>query len=376
MTAAPDTLTPSAPEPGAPPGRSGRRRAVAARTLIALTALWALYSALNFLLSGRWWLWLVPDLAPPVFFLAVPVALLALSFVPMAVPVRRRLVPVLVLLLVSGVTRAGLNWDAMAPGAGTGPAPAEALKVFSWNTKYWDTTDGSDAFYRYLRAKDADVYLLQEYLAWVDEQPAPIDELARIRQEFPGYHIVVAGELVTLSRFPVLARPPVGRGEGVRPGTPWREVFERGKVLRTDLEVRGRVVSVYNVHIPVQLDIARNWLSGGFYREIRERDAARRDHYAALERDAAANPNPLLVAGDFNTTPAMGDLNGLREALDDALPASATLHPGTWNSEGLGLWRLDWAFTNDRLRVHRYVFEDPVGMSDHQGQNLLVSLAR
>jgi endonuclease/exonuclease/phosphatase family metal-dependent hydrolase len=70
----------------------------------------------------------------------------------------------------------------------------------------------------------------------------------------------------------------------------------------------------------------------------------------------------------------MGDLDGLREGLVDALPASGTILPGTWNSEGLRLWRLDWVFTNDRLRVHRYDFEDPAGMSDHQAQHLVVSL--
>jgi endonuclease/exonuclease/phosphatase (EEP) superfamily protein YafD len=342
--------------------------------LISLTALWASYSALNFLLSGRWWLWLVPDLIPPVCFLAVPLALLALSCLPGARTVRRRLVPVLVLLLVSGLTRSGLNWGALTPGGGPGPAPAGAVTVFSWNTEYWDTTDDPERFYRYLRAKDADVYLLQEYLAWVDEQPAPIDELARIRREFPGYHVEVLGEQVTLSRFPVVARPPVGQGKEIRPTTPWRQTFERGKVLRTDLDVRGRVVSFYNVHIPVQLDIQRPWLSSGFYREMHRRDGERRDHYAALLRDVADNPNAVFVSGDFNTTPAMGDLDGLREGLVDALPASGTILPGTWNSEGLRLWRLDWVFTNDRLRVHRYDFEDPAGMSDHQAQHLVVSL--
>ncbi|MFF3645468.1 endonuclease/exonuclease/phosphatase family protein [Streptomyces sp. NPDC002564] len=374
-TPGPDAADPAAPGPGTRRDRPGRVRTAAARTVIAATVLWGLYSLLNVALSGRWWLWLLPDLVPPVCFVAVPVALLALTGVP-ARAARRWLVPALVLLLVTGVSRAGLHWGALVPGGGPGPAPAGALKVFSWNTKYWDTADDPDAFYRFLKAQDADVYLLQEYLAWVDDRPAPIDEEARIRREFPGYHLVVLGEQVTLSRFPVVARPPVGQGASIRAGTPWREVFERGKVLRTDVRVRGRVVSLYNVHIPVQLDIGRNWLSRGFYGEMRQRDAARRAHYAALRRDAAGNPNPLLVAGDFNTTPAMGDLDGLRDALDDALPASDTFMPGTWNSEGLGLWRLDWAFTNDALRVHRYAFEDPAGLSDHQAQSLLVSLAR
>ncbi|MFF3242721.1 endonuclease/exonuclease/phosphatase family protein [Streptomyces sp. NPDC002870] len=375
MTAPSDTLTPPPTGPEASSCAAAVRRwPPATRVLVTGTALWALFTILNFALSGRWWLWLVPDLAPPLLFLAVPALLLAVA--PTARPVRRWLIPVLLLLLMSGAPRAGIHWGALLPGGGQGPSPEGALKVFSWNTQYWETSDDSEAFYRYLKAKDADVYLLQEYLAWEHKQPKPIDELARVRREFPDYHIAIQGELVTLSRYPIVARPAVGRAEGINTDTPWQQVFERGRVLRTDLNVRGSVVSVYNVHIPVQIDIDRNWLSSGFYHTVRERDAERRDHYAALEQDAAANSNPLLISGDFNTTPAMGDLRALRDTFNDALPASTSVHPGTWNSEGLALWRLDWVFTNDRLRVHSYEFEDPAGLSDHRGQDVVVSLKK
>ncbi|MGY0070352.1 endonuclease/exonuclease/phosphatase family protein [Streptomyces sp. QTS137] len=363
---------PGPPRPGPP--RSGRGRAAASGALVCLTALWALYSALNLLLGGRWWVWLIPDLVPPVCFVAVPLVLLALAGPAAARRVRRPLTVVLALLLLSGLTRSGVNWAALVPGGGPGRAPADAVKVVSWNTEYWDTTDEPDAFYRYLKAQRADVYLLQEYLAWVDGRPAPIDELDRVRREFPGYHVEVLGEQVTLSRFPVVSRTPVGQGRGAEHGASWREEFEQGKVLRTDLDVRGRPVSFYNVHIPVQLDIERSVLSGGFYGEIRSRDAARRGHYEALLRDVSDNPHPVFVAGDFNTTPAMRDLDGIRNVLRDALPASATVLPGTWNSDGAGLWRLDWAFTDDLLEVHRYDFDDPRGLSDHQAQRLTVSL--
>ncbi|MFD7814951.1 endonuclease/exonuclease/phosphatase family protein [Streptomyces sp. NPDC059785] len=383
MTAPSEARTPppppSSPSPttvSEPPAARRRRTTVVSWLLLAPTVLWALYSLLNFLLSGRWWLWLLPDLIPPVCFLLVPSALLAACCLPDARRPRRRLAPVLVLLLVTGLTRAGLNWTALVPGGGPGPAPAGALKVFSWNTQYWDTTDDPDAFYRYLKSQDADVYLLQEYLSWVAERPEPVDELARVEREFPGYQVEILGEQLTLSRFPVLAAPGVGQGKNVRPGTPWQETFERGKVLRTDIDVRGRVVSFYNVHIPVQLDLERTVLSGGFYRETRRRDAQRDSHYAALRKDVAGNPNPVFVAGDFNTTPAMRDLYGLRDTLHDALPASDTVWPRTWNSKGVGLWRLDWAFTNDLLRVHRYDFVDPAGLSDHRAQSLVVSLGK
>lgn len=357
------------------PGRRPRRRLRAPALLIGAAAVWALFVVPGRLLSGRWWLWLLPDLVPPPAFVAVPVLLFALSCAATRGRTRRWLLPALAVLLAAGVGRAGLHWGALVPGGGPGPAPAGALKVFSWNTLYWDSSDDPGAFHRYLRSKDADVYLLQEHLAWEDGKHKEIDRLARLRAEFPGYHLVARGELVTLSRYPVVAAPPVGPGRAPEDSSPWRERFEWNKVLRTDVDVDGTVVSFYNVHIPVQLDIERSWLSPDFYRVVRDTDAVRKEHYAALLRNARANPHPLLISGDFNTTPAMGDLEGLRGAFRDALPASSSFLPGTWGGDGFPLWRLDWTFTDERLRVHRYALVSASGLSDHRGQELLVSPA-
>ncbi|MFB7469523.1 endonuclease/exonuclease/phosphatase family protein [Kitasatospora sp. NPDC056184] len=348
------------------------RPSVGPRLLAGATGLWAVFLLADFLASGRWWFWLIPGLAPPLLFLAVPVTLLALVWTVPGPPLRRWLVPTVLALLVAGLPRTGLNWSALLPGSGPSAA-GPALSVFSWNTEYWDTTDDPDAFYRFLRSRDADVYLLQEYLAWVRETHTEIDELDRIHREFPGYQVVVAGELVTLSRYPVLATPPVGPAPA--PDAPWAETFTRRKVLRTDLDVNGRTVSFYNVHIPVQVDTRESVFGGAFYRVVREADAARREQFTALERDAAANPHPLLIAGDFNTSPAMGDLDPLRARFDDARSASGELYPGSWGSAlGADWWRLDWAFTSRAVAVRRYAFVDDRGMSDHRGQDLRISL--
>ncbi|MYV72264.1 endonuclease, partial [Streptomyces sp. SID2131] len=39
---------------------------------------WALFALPGLFLSGTWWPWLLPDLVPPLAFLAVPLVLLAL----------------------------------------------------------------------------------------------------------------------------------------------------------------------------------------------------------------------------------------------------------------------------------------------------------
>jgi hypothetical protein len=47
--------------------------------LFVLTAGWLVFIALHRILSGRHWLWLLPDLVPPMSYLAVPVVLAAVA---------------------------------------------------------------------------------------------------------------------------------------------------------------------------------------------------------------------------------------------------------------------------------------------------------
>ncbi|WP_086837920.1 endonuclease/exonuclease/phosphatase family protein [Amycolatopsis kentuckyensis] len=365
------------PEQPLPPRPA--RWCVATRVLVGLAAAWLLFTVAYVLFTGDLWVWLLPGLLPPLAFLVGP-AVVALG---LAVPrLLRRRVPktafrlVLVLAvaaLVAGAGRSGINVAAL--GGGEGAAPAGAPTVVAWNTEYWDQTDDPDRFYAYLHAHPADIYLLQEYVDQVGTDGArDADDLARLRAEFPGYHLVARGELLTLSRYPVLDRPRVGPDRGVPDSASYTEVFESAKVLRTDLQVGSSVLTVYNVHLPVQVDVTRNPLSPGFYSYVHARDGLRKAQLAGLAEDVAANPNPLLVAGDFNTSPAMGDLDGLRGALVDAGRASSSLYPGSWPASA-PLWRLDWTLTTPGVRVHDYRFDDPAGLSDHELQRTRISLA-
>ncbi|MEV6521277.1 endonuclease/exonuclease/phosphatase family protein [Longispora sp. NPDC051575] len=345
------------------------------RLVVAGTALWSAFLAAHLALDGNWWVWLWPASVPPVLFAAVPVVLLAAAW--WARPVRWRLGAVLVLCLALGWPLSGVR--PFAPWtAGGSAAPADAVRVFSWNTEYWHQDDDPDAFYRFLRAQRADVYLLQEYLAWdrgdVYGGFSPVDDLDRLRREFPGFHVATRGELLTLSRYPIVAAPavrpdPAALGD---PGAGFADVFGAAKTLRTDLRVGGRVLSVYNVHLAVQLKLddptdARFWVFP------RAADRQRRAQLAGLTGDVAGNANPVLVAGDFNTSPAMAGLEELDGRLTDALAASPEAFPATWPA-GAPLWRLDWAFTGNGTRVHGYGFGSPEGLSDHLYQHLVLSV--
>ena len=147
--------------------------------------------------------------------------------------------------------------------------------------------------------------------------------------------------------------------------------FHTVKVLRTDLRIGERVVSFYNTHIhaprgagaaPADTKAAEPRPMSCGWRGLR-----------ALAADVESNPQPAFVAGDFNTTPAMGALRGLPERLVDAGPALGSALPDVVGTAA--------ALVADRLGVHhaevvvhRYRMVPPQTWSDHSGQEVVISL--
>ncbi|MEU6409270.1 endonuclease/exonuclease/phosphatase family protein [Microbispora sp. NPDC046933] len=360
--------------------------------MTAAAAAWLVFAGLHRALSGRVWWWQVPELVPPLAFAAVPVVLLAAVLV--ARRARRTAVAMALASLAVGGGASGLNLATLWHH--TTPAPPDALTVFSWNTWYWDQpaaggepmppptgTPERDvaAFYRYLRAQDADVLLLQEYVYFgADSRPIRVNDLDRLRREFPGYHIATASELVTLSRFPIVLKRGLdlrpwlddGRDTPVPPGSAWPG-FYTVKTLRTDLRVGGRTVSFYNSHINSPVDPSSRGLDPR--RLDRVQHEAREANLRALAADVRANSSPAVLAGDFNASPAMGILRMLPERMTDAAPALASLYPATWDDRW-PWWRIDWAFTTPEVTVHDYRLVRSDGQSDHSGQRLVLSLGR
>ncbi|MFF5708265.1 endonuclease/exonuclease/phosphatase family protein [Streptomyces sp. NPDC012756] len=311
---------------------------------------WAVFLALHLVLNGRWWPWLAVSLLPPVALAAVPLALLAA-----ALATGGRLAAALAAgCLLVAWPQNGINLRGLRRAAG-----GEGLRLVSWNTQHWNQGGDPDRYYAFLRSLGADVYVLQEYLnGFEGGEVWDIDDEARLRAEFPGHHLAVGNNSVTLSRFPP-AGPPVPVG---------------ACSLRMDLRVGDGVLSTYNVHIPVQLTVM-NPLRPAFFRDMRRRAAARDREYAALVADLRGNPHPVLVTGDFNTSAAIGDIRRMPRSLRDAVGACRSVLPASWNARArLRLWRIDWAFTGGGARVGSYRFRDAEGLSDHLVQELTVTL--
>lgn len=343
--------------------------------LLVAAVAWLTYAVLHWLLSGRLALWIAADLLPPPMFLVVPILLV--SAIPLARLVRVRLPKTVArLVIVTAVAAtaltggdAGLN-PAGLVSARPLPGPAD-LRIVSWNTQYWEQDDDPDHFYAALKRRPADVYLLQEYLYWANG-PQQIDRLNRLRQEFPGYQIATIGELITVSRLPIIATSTPGTG--THAAQDFTEAYNTAKILRTDIRVHDRVVSLYNVHITVPVDADRNPLTRGFYQLINDRQEQRERQFYLLHEDLRGNANPRLVAGDLNTSPAMRDVHRIAPGLTDAAAANHALFLASWPAAGPALWRLDWAFTDPQIRVHTYGLSDPGALSDHRMQDLTISL--
>ncbi|WP_406062008.1 endonuclease/exonuclease/phosphatase family protein [Streptomyces sp. NBC_01077] len=334
--------------------------------LLYCALVWAVFLALHLALNGRWWPWLAVSLLPPPAFAAVPLALLAAA----AVTGGWAAGALAAGCLLAGWSQNGINPRALlhrAGGAGGGDAAGGAgdgLRLVSWNTQHWNQGGDPDRFYAFLRSLAADVYVLQEYLnGFEGGEVWDIDDEERIRAAFPGHHLAVDNNSVTLSRFPPTGPPvPVGACS-----------------LRVDLRIGDGILSTYNVHIPVQLTVM-NPLRPAFLRDMRRRAAARDREYTALVDDLRDNPHPVLVTGDFNTSAAIGDIRRMRRmrrthgSLRDAIGACRSLCPASWNARArLRLWRIDWAFTGGGARVGSYRFRDAEGLSDHLVQELTVT---
>lgn len=363
----------------APAGRrAARARWCWGTRLVMVTACgWLVFTVAHLLLSGRFWLWALADLVPPGAFVVVPLGLLLVAR--LARPARWRVVLLAGAALAIGVDAAGVRPDALWHREP--PAGSDAVRVVSWNTEFWHDGDDPDAFYRHLRAQDADVYLLQEYVTLVDHDPVEINDLDRLRAEFPDYQVIAYSELVTLSRLPVVAWRPVDASDwlsaaehSLPPPNAAFPPYWTTKTLRTDIQVGRRTVSFYNSHLPVPLSVTRSPLGSDFYRIIREQHGRRWANVRALVADLDANRNPVVLAGDLNASPAMSLLRPITDRLVDAGAALRSVYPTSWGIAGVSLWRLDWVFTTPEVRVHRYRFVDSAGLSDHPIQQLAISV--
>lgn len=187
------------------------------------------------------------------------------------------------------------------------PAPASAprLTLLTFNQRVMGHKAADLA--RVIREADADVVAMQELhpdsAALFERELA---DLYPYRALHPHPTNVFHGQGV-LSRYPILESSPRRTEMGHQ---------------RVRLDMDGRRVVLYNVHA------AYPFVRGGFHK--------RRQNIGATGHLAQDEPDPVLLAGDFNMTPQSGPYAMLREAFGDAYRTAGRGLGFTYRPEGGG----------------------------------------
>ena len=237
------------------------------------------------LLARHWWAF---DLATHfrVHYMAV-----ALLGVPLALMLRRRAVAVTIAILAIPHGLALGTGMPFSTTQATAAVPATPVRVSTVNA-YWANWD-HPALIDYVTRTDPDILVIQE----ADRRWA--DTLQRIGEGFPyavpeNWH--EARDVIVFSRFPVLSaerRFPEGQG------------FHYQTV---ELDIAGQPVTVIGVHPPLP--------AGARFAGMRN------SYFAAIAEVAGTSEQPVIAAGDFNSTvwsPHYVDLieaSGLHNAAD------------------------------------------------------------
>jgi endonuclease/exonuclease/phosphatase (EEP) superfamily protein YafD len=243
-------------------------------------------------------------------------------------------------------------------------AAAAGLHIVTFNTEYWHSSERElvDA----VNYEDNDIVLLQEHLdRHADNSWGPANHIPQLKAVLKERYVDSEGEVVTVSKWPIVSRRAFSDGG------------PDGQVLRTDLAVAGRTVSVYNLHLPVHMHPELLVNPGRFLADLQANAQRRAATLKKVTDDIAGNRNPVLVGGDFNSSSAMNGTAWFREHLVDAYSAShCSAPPDTFRIGKLLNWRIDYLFASRELLPTGYCTKTLDNISDHRALLAQFSLGR
>lgn len=302
------------------------------------------------LLSGNIWFWNLFSVLPPIFFLVIALTAIIWSFAKQNYLMVVILLPIM--LLVSN------NFDITFKNYTDQPSEnSQQIKIFNWNTQFWET-DNKDDFYKFLLNQNADVYHLQEHIELKNNSFIELDDLDEVQSRFKGYKVIKKTEFLTITRLPIV------------------ESYENtdSYYLRVDVEVKNNILSLYNVHIPVQINPKKIENPIDFLIDLKDRFYWRELEYFKLLQDVKKNINEFYISGDFNTTKSMGKIHSIIDLGKDAIYASNNILNATWGVNNFRLWRIDYNIVHKGLKVLDYKEVNPLNYSDHWAQLVTVQL--
>lgn len=333
-----------------------------------VSILWCVFVVLHVILTGKIYMWNFIASLPTFIFFVIPTLFLIYQL--LQKKKRWILVSIQVLALVLGITQVDFNLVKLDQSSEINDTYRE-VKVLNWNTECWDQEKDREQFFRFLKNQKADIYILQEYLHGpidldsvdVDEPDLfslcpvmaefpkhykRIDDMDRLKQEFPQYSIISDEQFVVLSRYPI------------------KSYFcdSSGQFLVSDIDIYGKTVRFYNVHMLLHLNPEEPLNA----KELDKRYRARDIGFQNLKYQTEKCDVDYFISGDFNSTTAMGVMDDLLKKNCDIAKYSRDIMPFTFNFKGIKLWRFDYAFISKEsknIKVKSYKAIDPEGLSDH-----------
>jgi vancomycin resistance protein VanJ len=225
-------------------------------------------------------------------------------------------------------------------------APAADLRVMTLNA--YMLQRGLDRVEEGIRRERPDIVLLQEA-----GSPAVDDDRRRIRERFPDYH--AAGD----ERRMVLSRHPILQSGAVEVPPRWEH-----SAYRCLIDVRGRPVAVYSVHLLPNLYYRplpkTPWGLLAHFRTLGEERHEQATDLLARVREERA---PVVLGGDFNMVPRGQVYRRYRRELRDAFAERGRGY-GYTIPNWFPLRRIDWILIRDLEPVRCWTAGR--GESDHR----------
>jgi len=304
------------------------------------------YVILRFIAGSRWWwLGLLHTFA---LWLFLPLILLIM----LAMVLRgKRRAGLSFLLLLVGL----LQFAPLPVGYLSASDEPHDLRVLTFNT--WAINPQFEDSLDWVLAQDADVLILQEMVG------SHLDHIPEILALYP-HQAYVEGNVQVFSRYPFVESEVI-----------WIEdaaALREGRLaVRTVIDFNGQPITVYGVHLtlPVREDPHFNLRTGIDTLDfILHYDETRRNaQILNLVERIQTESNPVIVAGDFNTSHTSPILNHFTDiGMTDAFRVVGADWGMTWshNPPELPLIRIDYVWSSDELTPLRIRRGDFIG-SDH-----------
>ncbi len=261
------------------------------------------------------------------------------------------------------------------------PRPGD-LTLLTYNVPRWwsdrQTEEKTRAMLRLVRHVEPDLISLQEPRVTYDgrgrDEVHALPFLDALADSLGFETLAPQAEVQMTTQQPVLSRFDVEDLDHFPLRVSLRD-DETTQVTRVRFRWQGRPVVLYNVHLrsfggrkpweedrlsPFRL---RFWTS--YLRQIRTAYRIRAREAEALRRLIAQETVPVIVTGDFNSTPHSWVYHHVAQGLRDAFKLAGLEWGATYHAE-LPFVRIDYVLFSEEFEVVEAYIPEPTELSDHR----------